>query len=508
LQVTGGLNQPLLEQLLKDPDEFIRCWAVTLACEDRQPSKQIVRQMVELAAAGDSPRVRLSLASALQRLQGESRWYLAKALASRGEDASDPNLPLMIWYGIEPLIEEDLDRYAELAVTASIPRVRQNMARRIASHIESQRGMSLLLASLGSPDQDTFQRDAVASDVVAGIIEGLEGQRRVTMPDGWLQAYAAIEQSQDDALRRQAIRLAMIFDDQQAIESLRQLAVNPAGAPQHRRQAVEALFERGTDGFGETLIELLDDPVLRGTAIRGLARYGLDGNAEAILMRYADLSGDEKQIALQTLAARRQSAAALLDAMESGAIAASDLTAFTARQLQAFDDEALTDRLSRIWGNVRETPRDQTSQIESLRRMLTPETLAQADVGRGEKLFQKHCATCHQFFGQGGKVGPDITGAQRTNVQYMLENIIDPSASVAKEFRMQMIQTEDGRVLTGLVESESDRALTIVNANERVVIPIDEIEQRKVAEVSVMPNGLLEPLDEREIRDLFGYLQR
>ena len=271
---------------------------------------------------------------------------------------------------------------------------------------------------------------------------------------------------------------------------------------------MEALFERATEGFGETLINLLDDQELRGAAIRGLTRYDLDGSAPAIVARYPELSDQEKQIALQTLASRRNGATALLDAMEGGTIAPTDLTAFTARQLKAFDDEALTERLSRLWGNVRETPGDQARQIESLRRVLTSETLAQADLGRGEALFQKHCATCHQFFGQGGKVGPDLTGAQRTNVQYMLENIIDPSASVAKEFRMQMVQTEDGRVLTGLVESESEQTLTIVNANERVVIPVDEIAQRRVAEVSVMPNGLLEPLDEREIRDLFAYLQR
>ncbi len=284
--------------------------------------------------------------------------------------------------------------------------------------------------------------------------------------------------------------------------------MNRGAQPEHRRQAVEALFEHSTEGFGEALIQLLDDPQLRGEAIRGLARYDLGQSASAILSRYAMLSGEEKQVALQTLASRRGGATALLDAMESGTIAPSDLTAFTARQLNAFDDDALTARLARLWGNVRETPRDQAKQIESLQRVLTSETIAQADLGRGEKLFQKHCATCHRFFGQGGNVGPDLTGAQRTNVKYLLENIIDPSASVAKEFRMQMVQTDDGRVLTGLIESESAQSLTIVNANERVVVPIDEIAQRKVSEVSVMPNGLLTPLDEREIRDLFGYLQR
>jgi putative heme-binding domain-containing protein len=409
----------------------------------------------------------------------------------------------MVWYGIEPLIDDDFDRYADLAATASLSRVRQNMARRLTSHSESARGLTLLAEKIAQAEQTSIQRD-----FVAGILEGLEGRRRVSMPSSWPQAYAALQRSTDDELRQQAIQLAMTFDDQEAIAALRQLAQDPDVPAAKRRQAMEALFERSTAGFGETLIALLDDPQLRGEAIRGLARYDLDQTATAIVSRYATLSDNEKQAALQTLASRRSGAMALLDAMEAGTISTSDLTAFTARQLRAFNDSALTQRLGQLWGNVRNTSSDQIRRIESLRRLLSTDTLAQADLDRGEKLFQKHCATCHKFFGQGGSVGPDITGAQRTNVQYMLENMIDPSASVAKEFRMQMIQTDDGRVLTGLIESESEKSITIVNANERVIIPTDEIALRKVSEFSVMPNGLLDQLDEREIRDLFGYLQR
>ena len=226
LKVTGGLDQASLARLLDDADPFVRGWAVTLVCEEGQPSDRLIQKMIGLATTGDSPRVRLSLASALQRLQGDSRWNLAEALASRKEDASDANLPLMIWYGIEPLIEDDLDRYVGLASRAAIPRVRQNMARRIASHSDAPRGLTLLAASLAEAKQA-----AVSRDLVAGILEGLEGQRHVSMPTNWPQAYAAIEQSENAELRRQGIQLAMTFDDQQAIASLRQLAVNSSARP-------------------------------------------------------------------------------------------------------------------------------------------------------------------------------------------------------------------------------------------------------------------------------------
>ncbi len=192
LRVTNGLEPASLERLLGDPDEFIRGWAVTLACESGQVSDRALAKMVALAEQGDSPRVRLSLASALQRLAGEARWNLAAALASRGDDATDANLPLMIWYGIEPLIDEDLERYTRFAAATAIPRVRQNMARRIASHSESARGLTLLVEQIAEAGQPSIQRD-----LIAGILEGLEGQRHAAMPPNWGKAYPAIEQSDD-----------------------------------------------------------------------------------------------------------------------------------------------------------------------------------------------------------------------------------------------------------------------------------------------------------------------
>ena len=127
---------------------------------------------------------------------------------------------------------------------------------------------------------------------------------------------------------------------------------------------------------------------------------------------------------------------------------------------------------------------------------------------RGRHLFTKQCSSCHQLFGEGGSIGPDITGAQRSNLDYMLENIIDPSATVAKDYQMEVVETEDGRVITGLIESASAETISIQTVNERLVFPLSDVASRKKSDVSIMPQGLLEPLNENEIRDLMGYLQR
>lgn len=133
LHVTGGLDESLLSQQLAHESEYLRAWAVRLLSEHKSLTPAVLARFVELAASDDSPFVRLHLASALQSLPAQQRWPIAEALAMHAEDADDANLPLMIWYGIEPLVHADLDRFIRLAATAKIPLVRQHIARRVAS---------------------------------------------------------------------------------------------------------------------------------------------------------------------------------------------------------------------------------------------------------------------------------------------------------------------------------------------------------------------------------------
>ena len=503
LWVTGGLSDEKLLRLMRSSHEEIRGWAVTLWCEDQTPDPARIEPLVRMATEDPSPRVRLSLASAMQRITATDRWPLAEGLAMRGEDINDQNLPLMYWYGIEPLIDDDLDRFAQLAGHASVPTVRVNAARRIASHRDSQRGLELLSRELAT----TSNADA-AADLLAGMLQGLEGRRHVPMPKTWRDAYERWQSSDHAEAAQRAVRLALLFSDQKAIESLKVVADDTSASPEWRLRAIAALVASREPGFGDHLLRLLGDEPVREAAIAGLAQYQVESTAESLIGRYNAFTDSQKQAAIATLASREIWADDLLRAVEANQIRKTDLTAFNARQLRAIGDDAITSRLGSVWGDVRDTPQERAKQIADIKRWLSADLIADADLGQGKILFTKHCATCHRFFGEGGKVGPDITGAQRTNLDYLLENIVDPSASVSHDFRMHVIATDDGRVITGLVESETERSLTVLTAQDRFVIPLDEIEHRQVADVSIMPVGLLENLNEQEIRDLFGYLQR
>jgi putative heme-binding domain-containing protein len=226
----------------------------------------------------------------------------------------------------------------------------------------------------------------------------------------------------------------------------------------------------------------------------------------AILKAYPSLSAAEKTDAVQTLASRPAFATALLDAVEKGTVPKSDVTAFTARQILALNDRAVTAKLEKVWGTIRPASATRSAQTAKLKSLLTPDLLQSADLANGRAVYARSCASCHRLFGEGGDVGPELTGSQRANLDYVLENVLDPSAVVPGEYRMTAFTLTDGRVLTGIVRRETKQAVTVRTVNEEVTVPVGEIEARRQTPHSVMPDGLLDALTDAEIRDLVAYL--
>ena len=519
LHSTDGLDERTLVKLLDHESEHVRTWAIQLLVESRfrgtrqspvvtndlsrsgHVSPAALTRFRELASTDPSPQVRLYLASALQRLAYSQRWPIAEVLALHEEDDSDANIPLMVWYGVEPLIDDDPVRFAKLAGTSQLSVVRRHIARRVASLSPSDAGLARLAAGLAETGDVNAQRD-----LLDGILAGLEGRRRVDMPDGWNAAYARLENSDSQDVRQRAVRLALVFDDQSALFRLKTVASDRSAKLSDRTLAIDALVARKVDDFASILLPLIDDAAVLPNVLRGLAEYDHPSTVQTILSRYDQMSATARQQAIQTLASRATWASHLLTAIESAKIARSDIPAFTARQIRNLGDDRLTARLGAVWGEVRATPKDRAREISNYKQRLTSEELSHGDLPAGRVVFQKLCANCHRLFDAGREVGPDITGAQRNNLDYLLENLIDPGAQVSRDFQMEIIQVESGRVITGLVKSESEAAITVSTVDAVVVVPVDEIEVRKKSGVSMMPEGQLKHLTFTQTRDLIAYL--
>jgi putative heme-binding domain-containing protein len=329
----------------------------------------------------------------------------------------------------------------------------------------------------------------------------------VTPPAAWKDLYTKLSKSADPAVRDAADELGLKFGDERVIVVLLFQATHPHGAAR-RSRAVEQLapLKRPEFGINIVLRKLLADPEVRGAAVRGLSYHPDPETPAAILKAYPAFTAAEKADAIQTLASRKEFADKLLDALEAGTVPKADVTAFAARQILALNDKAVSAKLTTVWGTVKPASATRAAQTARLKALLAPENVKAADLANGRALYTRSCAACHKLFGEGGDVGPELTGSQRANLDYILENVLDPNAVVPFDYKMTAFALADGRVVTGLVKKETPQAVTVRTVNEAVVIPVADIETRKPTPHSVMPEGLLDALKDDEVRDLIAYL--
>jgi putative heme-binding domain-containing protein len=362
-------------------------------------------------------------------------------------------------------------------------------------------GLEPLVHLLATSNDTDVQRD-----VLRGMCEALQGRRQLAPPEGWAGVKRKLAGSGNPEVRERALLLSVLFSDPEAVAALRRTAADLGAEEAARRNALQTLTEAQAPDLLPLLRDLLTDRVMRGSALRALAAGSDPGTPALILNHYASFTDAEKADAIATLASRPAYALALLDAMERGDVPRRDLSVFTVRQLLALKDARLTERITKVWGSIRPTSQDKAALMARYQGLVPPDALKKADRSHGRLVFSRTCATCHTLFGEGGKIGPDLTGSQRTNPEFVLSKVLDPSAVVARDFQMTIIATNNGRVLNGIVKQETDKTLTLQTQNELVTLAKADIDERQQSPLSMMPEGLLAPLGDADVRDLFAYL--
>lgn len=456
---------------------------------------------VEAAKSDPSSIVRLTLASTLQRLPIEHRAVLAAALASRTEDTGDPNQPRMIWYGVMELLNMPDDsplgliRVAEdcrLPITMRL--IARGLAERIQTHPQS---VDSLLAI-------DFENERLRRAVLDGLNMGLRGYKNVAMPATW----GTFRKPFSDH-HPVADALSVLFNDGRVIDDLMAVVKGDQSPVDDAARAValETLIAAGVDGLEEVCLSQLKNPRLNLIAARGLATFDDPNIGRILTARYRNFRSPTRPALISILVSRRAFAHPLLAAIESGEIDRSALSAFDVRQIHSLDDEALSAKVTEVWGEVRETSRQASEQIDSLAAFLTPARLNAANKSNGRVHFNSICKSCHQLYGEGERIGPDLTGGGRANLDYLLTNILAPSAVIDRDYRLSVVVTDDGRVINGVVVDQGPQTIQIQTATELLTIPLKEIESRRMTDQSPMPSGLLQPLSKPQIAELIAYLQ-
>ena len=499
----GGFEFQTALQRLQDSDEHIRAWTVRMISDGLQDIPQnVIDRLITQATTDSSALVRLYLASALGRLNNSNRMKMAQALASFESDSTDRVQPHLIWFGLEPAVLDDPTHALQVASAARIPLLRENIVRRLTEEFKTD-SIDQIMRWLA--DEQNVQ---TRTEILRGMSKALEGWVQATAPTQWGSLSTEFGNSDSQEIRSLAQKLDVVFGNGRAIAELKALVSNRSADLKSRLNAIELVSPKLPSAELFTLLKKeINDKSVATQVTRSFVHCEEAQVAEVILNRFRVLKPRGKTAAINTLVARKEWATVLLDAIGQAKIEKSFVSAWHARQIMNFSDPGLDQQLQQVWGTIRETAADKLARVDELRQQLTRDDLPTPNLENGKLHYTKHCASCHTLNGAGGNIGPDLTGSDRGNLNYLLENLVDPSASIAESYRSSVIQLTDGRLLTGVVVEENERTLKLQTEEELVSIDLLNIDQRRLTKLSLMPDGLLDPLNEDQLRDLFGYLR-
>lgn len=359
--------------------------------------------------------------------------------------------------------------------------------------------LALLVKTLNSTDNPE-----VRTILMRGMLSGLAGRRNVDPPEGWKELSKKLKASQHAEESEIFQQLSQIFGDSEATERALAILEDTTADAGARRTSLRSLLSQQNKQVSAKLESLLDDPTIRLDAIRGYAAIENASAPKILLERYGKMDDSVRRAVIETLATRKGYATALLNAIDTGKVDRKDIPAHVARSL----DVLLGEQFIKVFGEVQDLSADRAKLMAKYKAMCSPEAMKKADASRGRVVFSKTCASCHLMYGEGGKIGPDLTGSNRANLDYILLNSVDPSYDVPDGYKMVLIQTTDGRLLNGVVAEEDARRVILKTVEQpQIVILKEDIEARKISSKSMMPDGQLEQMKPQEMLDLIKYLR-
>jgi putative heme-binding domain-containing protein len=214
-----------------------------------------------------------------------------------------------------------------------------------------------------------------------------------------------------------------------------------------------------------------------------LRHFPQDQIGERLLEIYPRLNRRLQTVALNLLCRRHTWGRLLAQAVDGGRIDAKDVTLDQLRQLAAMQDADLNRHIEKRWGKIKaDSPEEKRNTINRLKLVLNPSGVvgrnAKGNVAEGKKVFQATCAICHKLFGEGNSVGPDLTSADRKNTDYLLAQIVDPSAYIRPEYVSYRAELKDESVIDGLMAESMASAVTLLDRNNtRHLLPREQIQE-------------------------------
>jgi putative heme-binding domain-containing protein len=509
LRLSGGFDAETALKTLDHEDADVRMWCVRLVGDERSVSPEIATKLAKLAEEESDVHVRGQLASSAKRLPGRDALPIITALVKHDEDRTDPHLPLLIWWALESKAEKDRDSVVSLFRDESLwkrPLVEHTVIERLAQRFGMAGGRDNLLACAEllrlAPKPEHTDR------VLTGLDKAFAGRGAANLPDelrdAVLRAWSATPSGAN-------LSLGLRMGHPEALELCLKLVSNELAHAGRRLEIIRVFGEVDQPKCVPVLLEVLKSThsaAVKREILSALERYDDRAVPARVLELYADQLSEKdglRAAAHALLASRPAWALLFLQAIDAGKINPRAVPLDVVRSIKMHSDAAIAKLVEKHWGQVR--PSTSAEKQQEMARLANALKAGKGDAKAGKGIFTNTCAKCHKLFGEGGTVGPDLTGYERDKAIYWIENIVDPSAVIREEFTTFVIQTKDGRTLTGVIAEQDKQTVTLKTPEgETKRVARERIDEMKASPVSIMPEDQMRALTDQEVRDLFAYL--
>ena len=509
INLSGGWNDLIAQQGYKHKDPFVRMWAVRLSGDSGDISPALARSLIDLSNLEEHPEVISQIAATAKRLPASSALPIFKSLTEKIDNA-DPDNPLMLWWALEAHVDDHQSDVAELFGDLSV--WQQPVVRSVILERLMQRLMMTGQVEDYKLATQLFQKapnKVYGKVLMNGFLKGMRGRDLSFLPADLLAAMTPFQSNREGG----ALAMDMRRADPEAIAKVVKIIADPDHPLPEKLTYIRIMGEISLPGTVDALLNVVEsrksDAVLIKSALSSLASYSLDEIGDRILKDYPDHLRADPEIrdaSLYTLASRLSWAEKLIDHIRvQKDIHASDVSRGIVYQMKWLGVGQLHRATEEIWPNLSlATSAEKKHEIERIVRLMQKQ---KGSFKEGQKFFQILCANCHQLFGQGGTIGPDLTGYDRKNIPYLAMQIVDPNADIREGFVTHGLYAKDDRFFSGIIKDRSLKEVTIQPiVGEDIALNIEQIDSLVAKPVSIMPERLTSNLSDQQLQDLFTYL--
>ncbi|MBI4662751.1 MAG: ThuA domain-containing protein [Verrucomicrobia bacterium] len=354
----------------------------------------------------------------------------------------------------------------------------------------------------------------LAVPILDGLVSGWPRDTAPVIGEHEKQTLTELMQTLPESVRDRLLALSQrwgrseIFGSSIAaiIESLRKQIATPEAAEDRRAAAAKRLV--GLDSQPETLefvieqVSLLTPPSLGTGLVNALAESRGAEAGRVLISGWPRFTPTVRRAATSALMRRPEWTRALLDAVQNGAIGRTDLAVEHWAQLKQNPNPIIARRAERLAAPVGGI----SAEREEVVKKLLPLAREKGDSARGREVYAANCAVCHTFDGQGGKVGPELTGISVRDRTDILLEILDPNRSVEANYRLWNVTSKDGETLSGRLEVETQTTVELLDTTaQKHIIQRKDIATMSGSQLSIMPTGF-EALPSDDLKALLEYL--